>query len=234
MNARRDVERVIADWLIEEAPGRAPDRILVNAGRAIDRTRQRRFAVAWREPMRLSLRGLAAAAAIGAVLVGGTIFALRGGPSGTVGGPAPAPSASPSPSPSPSPSAADVLSACDFITPDEAESIAGIVGLGALPTESGSGDETTCIYADGGLNVVLRVSYTARGGRTAFDSASAVADAEPVTDIGADAVYDPTTGKLHIVQEDALVVITSGTASENQDARRERAKQLGRLVVERM
>lgn len=69
MNAGPDVERSIAQWLVEESPGRAPDRILANAGFAIDRTKQRRFAVAWREPVSISMRGLAAMAAIVVIAV---------------------------------------------------------------------------------------------------------------------------------------------------------------------
>lgn len=91
MNAGRDVERLIASWLVEEAPGRAPDRILDAAGRVIDRTNQRRIVAEWREPMYVTMRGLLAAAVIGAVLVGGAIFFLRGAPATDVG-------ASPTPS----------------------------------------------------------------------------------------------------------------------------------------
>jgi hypothetical protein len=64
MNAGRDVERLIATWLVEESPGRAPDRILANAAGTIDRTRQRRFLAAWREPVSIGLRGFAAMAAV--------------------------------------------------------------------------------------------------------------------------------------------------------------------------
>jgi hypothetical protein len=64
MNAGPDVERLIATWLVEESPGRAPDRILANAARTIDRTRQRRFLAAWREPVSIGLRGFAAMAAV--------------------------------------------------------------------------------------------------------------------------------------------------------------------------
>jgi hypothetical protein len=71
MNAGPDVERLIAEWLVEEAPVRAPDRILDSAAHTIDRTRQRRFAVAWREPMTLSIGRLVAALAIVILVVGG-------------------------------------------------------------------------------------------------------------------------------------------------------------------
>jgi hypothetical protein len=64
MNAGRDVERLIADWLVEEAPTGAPDRILPAAGRTIDSTRQRRFGAAWREPMIISTSRLVLAAAV--------------------------------------------------------------------------------------------------------------------------------------------------------------------------
>jgi hypothetical protein len=72
MNAGPDVERLIADWLVEEAPARAPDRILDSAAKVIDRTKQRRFAAAWREPMTFSIGRLVAATVIlGLAVVGG-------------------------------------------------------------------------------------------------------------------------------------------------------------------
>ena len=75
MNAGRDVERLIADWLIEEAPARAPDRILDAAGRVVDDTKQRRFTAAWREPMIVTTSRLVAAAVlvIAAVLGAGLV-----------------------------------------------------------------------------------------------------------------------------------------------------------------
>ena len=82
MNAGRDVERLIAGWLSEEAPGRAPDRILDAAGRVIDRTNQRRFVVAWRLPTMNPLARLAAVAVVAVVAVGGALFILNeSGPS---------------------------------------------------------------------------------------------------------------------------------------------------------
>jgi len=94
MNAGRDVERLIADWLVEESPGRAPDRILEVAAQTIDRTKQRRFAAVWREPMSISMRGIAAMAAVVllAVLAAGWI----GRSTASVGTPpSPAPTSSP-------------------------------------------------------------------------------------------------------------------------------------------
>jgi len=71
MSVGPDLERVIATWLAEEAPARAPDRILGAAARTIDRTRQRRFGARWREPMTVSpARLLAAAVVIVALAVG--------------------------------------------------------------------------------------------------------------------------------------------------------------------
>ena len=98
MNAGRDVERLIADWFVEEAVLRAPDRVLDEAGRVVDRTKQRRFGAAWRAiPMSAPLR-LAAAAAIGVVAIGGALLML-GRPSESIGAPSPTPSATPSATP---------------------------------------------------------------------------------------------------------------------------------------
>ena len=100
MNAGPDVERLIAGWLVEEAPGRAPDRVLDAAGLAIDRTNQRRFVAEWREPMYVTMRGLLAAALIAAVAIGGAFFLFRPGQTGQVN-----PSNNPEPSASAAPSA---------------------------------------------------------------------------------------------------------------------------------
>ena len=97
MNAGPDVERLLSDWLIEEAPARAPDRILLTTSDRLDHTRQRRFGVALRSlPMRIDAQ-LAAAAVIGVLLVGGAAYLLGAGGSG-VGG-APTPTSSPTVTP---------------------------------------------------------------------------------------------------------------------------------------
>jgi hypothetical protein len=124
--------------------------------------------------------------------------------------------------------------ACDLITREEAESLGGILGLGALPSASGSGDDTTCLYADGGGNVVLRINWLKVGGGAAFEAASAIEGIEPVTELSADVLYDPNARRLYVARDDALVIITSGTASDEPNIRRERALRLGELVIERM
>jgi hypothetical protein len=71
MIAGPDVERLISDWLIEEAPAHAPERVLDETTRTIDRTTQRRFGAAWREPMILTSSTLLTAAAIVLIAVVG-------------------------------------------------------------------------------------------------------------------------------------------------------------------
>ena len=94
MNAGRDVERLIAGWLDEEAAPLAPDRILDSARSSISRTGQRRLVVAWREPMYMSPLRLAGIAAVFAVaMVGAGWFGRTTAPAGGVGGePSPTPS----------------------------------------------------------------------------------------------------------------------------------------------
>ena len=99
MNAGPDVERSIAQWLAEESPGRAPDRILSNATKTIDRTKQRRFLAAWREPMNISLRGIAVAAVVVVTLIAGAAWLGRStattGAPGATSAPVLSPAASP-------------------------------------------------------------------------------------------------------------------------------------------
>jgi hypothetical protein len=99
MNAGPDVERLISDWLIEEAPAHAPDRLLDQAARTIDRTKQRRFGAALREPMILtSSRLLTAAAFVLIAVVGAGVLGRMTAATGV--GTLPAGSLVSSPSPS--------------------------------------------------------------------------------------------------------------------------------------
>lgn len=105
MNAGRDVERLIAHWLVEEASARSPDRILDSTRRAVHRTRQRRFAATWREPMYISPVRLAGMAAVlVAAVVGGAWIGRATAPTG-VGSPTPSPTATPTAAPFQSPGA---------------------------------------------------------------------------------------------------------------------------------
>jgi hypothetical protein len=67
----------MATWLVEEAQVRAPDRVLHSARQSMDRTRQRRFVVAWREPMFISQARLAGMTAAIAIALVGAAWAGR-------------------------------------------------------------------------------------------------------------------------------------------------------------
>ena len=83
MNAGRDVERLIASWLAEEAAPGAPDRVLDSTRRVVSRTNQRRFAALWREHMLISPARLAAVAAVLAMaVIGGAWIGRTMAPSG--------------------------------------------------------------------------------------------------------------------------------------------------------
>ena len=90
MTGARDVERLITDWLIEEAVAPAPNRILDAARVAVMQTRQRRFPVAIGDVMNPSIARLAAIAAALVIAIGGALWALRP-PLLSPGGPTPAP-----------------------------------------------------------------------------------------------------------------------------------------------
>ena len=111
MNAGPDVEQLLSDWLDEEAPARAPDRILLTAADRLDHTRQWRFGVTWRFiPMNGNGFRVAAAAVIGVLLLGGAYYLFGGGGGPDVGAPATstptlAPSASAAVVPAASPTA---------------------------------------------------------------------------------------------------------------------------------
>jgi hypothetical protein len=99
MTDDRSLERAARSW-IEAGPTRAPERAVDAALQRIELTPQERdFNVLRRIETMPSIARVAAAAAIGVLLVGGALFML-GRPSESIGAPSPAPSASPSATPS--------------------------------------------------------------------------------------------------------------------------------------
>jgi hypothetical protein len=114
MNAGPDVERRISDWLAEQVPSRAPDRILPTAFEQTRHTRQRRFGAAWRSiPMNRTWQLATAAVvgiliiAVGAAFLGGSQSGVGGPPSATPP-PTIAPTASPQPTPARIPSSGPI------------------------------------------------------------------------------------------------------------------------------
>jgi hypothetical protein len=99
MNAGPDVERRISDYLAEQSPTRAPDRILPATFEQTRHERQRRFGAAWRSISMNRTWQLATAAVVGLLIIGlGAVF-IVGRQAGVGGGPASTPSPSPSPTP---------------------------------------------------------------------------------------------------------------------------------------
>lgn len=199
----------IADWL-EADPVDAPREVLSTVLAAYPSIPQRR---AWRTPWRLpsmnSASRLLAGGTVVAVVLAVGILAIgpRLGP-GTGGPqtPSPAPTESPSTSgslPSPTPN----LGACRLLTSAEAADLAGDPGLGALPSQSGEGDVTSCLYSDGGGDTVLRVTQYRSGGSSATQAFAARAGVTSVADLGTQAVFDPATGELLVRSDDRAIVI---------------------------
>jgi hypothetical protein len=97
VNAGPDVERLISDWLVEEAPARAPDHILETAAHRTAHTRQRRFGAVRRTfpDMKISWQ-LATAAVVGVLVIAlGAAYLGRDASGGVGGGPAATPTPSP-------------------------------------------------------------------------------------------------------------------------------------------
>jgi hypothetical protein len=237
MTDDRSIERAARSWL-EEGPTQAPDHAVEAALTRIQSTNQERdWPVPWRtRPMIQTLKLVAGAAAL-AVVVGGVIL-LRPGSGPGIGGPSSAPIATPSPIPSAtstaSPSASGPLTACGLLTTDEVKDLGGNASLGALPSESGSGAVTTCLFSDGGGNVIVRLTYTTSGGRAAFDAAKSVAGVEVVNDIGTDAVFDPASKTLYVAKGDAMVAIVASVSPLDPVGGVYFAAPYGRLIAPRM
>ena len=236
MTDDRSLERAARSWL-EEGPTRAPDRAVESALSRIQTTQQDRdVRIPWRlPPMNTASRMLAGLATIGVALVIGVIL-IGPGLGSDIGG-HPTPSPGPTPSPVVSgvlPGAMPNLGACRLVTSTEAAEIAGDPGLGALPVQSGTGDATTCIYSDGGGNVVLRLEQTLAGGAADFDAIRDRTGMEAIPDLGDAAVYDPETFTLYVVEGDVLVAIVARSFLDVPAERRATAQTIAELVVDRL
>jgi hypothetical protein len=232
---RPDFDPRIADWL-EADPDHAPRETLETVLAALPSIPQRRASrVPWRFATMNRFMPIGAAAVIAIVLVGGALIMLRPNGNGVGTTPTASPTVSPSSSASPAtPTSSPDLAACSLVTADEAESLAGIMGLGALPTASGAGNETTCIYRDGGGNIVLRVEFTRSGGGLLFEEAQNAPGVEAVADLGDGAVFDPETSTLSFMKGDSLVTIVTGTSSKTPASRLATERAIAELAVERV
>lgn len=196
MNAGRDVERLIADWLVEESPRRAPDRILGRAADVIDRTKQRRLGVAWRLPPMFSNR-LAIAAAV-VVLVATSALAINRFASVGPPGPSPSPSAGPSVGPTVVPTIE--LPAARQLTPSAVIDLAGqvrdTIPLTTDATDLWVGVDGAVIHIDGRTNAVRRIDVpTMSTGNGEIEFAS---DGLWIEDYAGDRVrrIDPVSGNV--------------------------------------
>lgn len=235
MNDDRSLERAARDWA-EHGPNRAPDRAVDAALARIQTMGQERDLPFVRRLPNLNTAGrlVAGLAAVVVVVVAGALV-LRPG-TGTGGPPTPSPSPSPTlelvPSPTPS------VAACTLLTDAEVADTFLNPGLGAQPTGSGGGAETSCIWTDGGLNVILRVTYTTSGGLAAFEAAQGLADAEVVAGVGTNAVFDRASETLYVSKGDALVAILAGDPTfwgvPGPDARLDAETRQGKLIAGRM
>lgn len=242
MNAGPDVERLITSWLVEEAPVRAPDRILHAAGVVIDRTNQRRFVGALRRiqmpPQERDLRDprrsrtmpflsrLAAAAVLAALVVGGAVLVGR-----TVWPPiadTPSPSATALESPSPSESStpppfglvAYIVPAIpgDGFTRDELW-LAGADGTGAHSLLPGFGrHHAQPVWSPDGRRLVFVDQPAATASSTVLFWTDASGATPVAVDTGCpacatgDAAFSPNGSKLAFVR-DVIVVLDLETGS---------------------
>ena len=154
MNAGRDVERLIAEWLVEDSPRRAPDRVLGHAPDGIDRTKQRRLGVAWRLTPMFSNRLVIAAAIV--VLVATSTLAIK--QLGSIGSPRPSPTTQ---TESPSPSATMPLPTARQLAPSAVIDLAGMVSntipLATDGTDLWVGVDSAVIHVDGTTNATQRL-----------------------------------------------------------------------------
>ncbi len=239
MTDDRSIERAARSWL-EDGPTQAPDHAVEAALLTIQSTTQERDWLPWRfRPMTQTLRLLAGAAALAALVAVGGAFVLRPG-SGpgvgsqqsaapTVSAPASAPSAS-SPTGS-QPSASAVPIACSLVSNEEAATAAQFLDLGARTSVAAGGDGTMCTYISGNGDVIMDITYTKPGGQVAFQAAKRGSGVQVLSGIGTDAIFDPATGTVSLAKGDVLVTIATRNPSPSPKAA---IVAIGKLIAGRM
>jgi len=242
MTDDRSLERAARSW-IESGPTRAPDRAVEAALAQIQTTHQERDLRPWRMPNMNLATKVAAAAIVAVVAIGGSLY-LFGGPAGFGGRPTSTPTAAqtaPAATPSaaagtPAPTPNDA--ACQLLTSSEVAASAGVsLDAGsAAPFARPTGATSDCAYATGGGigDVVASVELTKPGGAAAFNAAKAIAGVQPVSDLGAEAVFDPTWSKLYVLKGDTLVSISAGIFQDTPAKKLAQVTALARLVIPRV
>ena len=187
--------------------------------------------------MTQTLRLLAGAAAVAALVVVGGAFILRPGSGTDVGGQQSAAPTLAVPSPSAptssEPSASAPPIACSLISNEEAATAAEVPDVGTLPSVAAGGDGTMCTYIQGGVGgiVVMDITYTKPGGQVAFQSAKRAPGVKVMGDFGTDAIWDPATGALSLAKGDVLVTIATRNPSPSPKAA---IVAIGKLIAGRM
>jgi len=241
MTDDRSLERAARSWL-DEGPTQAPDRAVEAALAQIDTTNQERALRPWRMPNMNLATKLAAAAFVAAVAIGGSLYLL--GPNGYGGRPTPTPSAVPA-TPAASPSAAALTpgptpnaAACQLLTSAEVAASSGIsIDPGSAGPRARATEATSdCVYATGGGigDIVASVELTKPGGAAAFNTAKAIAGVQAISDLGAEAVFNPVSSTLYVLQGDTLVSLTAGIFADTPAKKLAQVTALARLVIPRM
>jgi hypothetical protein len=175
--------------------------------------------------------GLAMSAAAAILIAVGVLAQI--GPFPGFGGVHPAPSPTPTMTPAPTaaalaPSATPFTGACTLMTGEEAEAVTGRFAGPPKPYEAEIEGRSICVIGDSGGEVLVRLSWVRTGGSALFDTAAAATGTEVVEGLGDAAVFNPSTGELHILRGDAWVSIVAHSLGKGD------AIALANVVVPRM
>jgi hypothetical protein len=93
--------------------------------------------------------------------------------------------------------------ACDLLSADEA---AGVIGKGPMTVQPSSSTPQFCSYAvTSSGEVLVSVYLDAKGGRSAWNTFTGSLSTEPVSGLGDQALFEPSTGILFALKGDSLL-----------------------------
>lgn len=126
----------------------------------------------------------------------------------------------------------DAGEACDLASPDE---VGGVVGESGMTIGMNTpGDVSYCIYQTAAGDAFVATSWMKRGGGGSFSIWKSGAGVEDVDGLGDDAVFDPSSATLLVLQGDAIVSITAGDGTVAEDQRLDWSKAIAEIALGRL
>jgi hypothetical protein len=127
------------------------------------------------------------------------------------------------------PTASAYTGACALMTSKEAETtVPALSGGGAMPAEVEINGDSVCVFSNAGNEILVRLTWVRSGGAAVYAAAAAATGAQAIPALGDAAVFNPSTGELHVRRGDRCLIVLANSRGKEQ------ALAFANVVVPRM